>query len=511
MNQRERILAGIIVSGLVLTVLYQGVQRGFLRPIAKAEIDVEELTAENRKLDLTIASRSHLAKRWLKYARQTFDFDETRALDRFGFSLKEIAQRHGFEDANFTTSPGTKIGDKTGISTVAHRIGIEGKFSEVVAFMRDVYETPYLCAITKLTVTPMGSRVGRDAVRVEFTVETPVLPEIDKHVVREAANVELMPSESMESLPPAREDLPSKATLALLTDRNLFREYLPPPPNVVMIENNDWKTVAARVTFYWDGRIQEEIVKTIASKSHVSVEGKGDIVEVAGTYADGAGFGPQRLDFGVKQDWTYAVAVHHPPPPPEVIDLAVDNQHADQVFVDVVFTTKDGQHHAEPTMVFGPGRADVREYRDVISVEVSAKYASGAATQPRTFAPKNDKQTYVIVPEVIAQQTEVVEAPPVEDPPADAELTVSGLLMYEGNQEMVAMRGPRQREIIRAGEEGAVDGGVLLAVHPLGGLVRMPTGNYYIYPLGRRFTDRVKLEARGEADLAEAVDAWSRQ
>jgi len=511
MSQRERILAGIIVTGLVLTVLYQGVQRVFLRPIAKAENDIEALTAENRKLDLAIASRSDLAKRWLKYARQTFDFDETRGLDRFGLSLKEIAKRHGFEDANFTTSPGTKIGDKTGISTVAHRIGIEGKFTEVIAFMRDVYHTPYLCAITKLTVTPMGSKVGRDDVKVEFTVETPSLPEIDTQGIREAANVELMPSEPAEPLPPARDDLPSKGMLALLTERNLFREYQPPPPNVVMIENNDWKTVAARVTFYWDGRIQEEIVKTIASKAHASVEGKGDTVEVAGTYADGAGFGPHRLDFGVKQDWTYAIAVHHPPPPPEVIDLAVDNQHAEQVFVDIVLTTKDGQHQVEPTMVFGPGRADIRAYRDVTSVEITAKYASGAATPPRVFTPTNDQQTYVILPEPVARETAVVEVRPVEDPPANAELIVTGLLMYEGNQEMAVVGGSRERQVIRAGEEGAVDGGMLLAVHPLGGLVRMPTGNYYIYPLGRKFTERVRLDARDEAELADAVDAWSRQ
>jgi hypothetical protein len=56
-----------------------------------------------------------------------------------------------------------------------------------------------------------------------------------------------------------------------------------------------------------------------------------------------------------------------------------------------------------------------------------------------------------------------------------------------------------------------VDGGDLVAVHPLGGVVKMPTGNYYIYPLGRKFTQRVKLAACSDLELPGAIDAWSRE
>jgi hypothetical protein len=38
----------------------------------------------------------------------------------------------------------------------------------------------------------------------------------------------------------------------------------------------------------------------------------------------------------------------------------------------------------------------------------------------------------------------------------------------------------------------------------------MPSGNYYIYPLGRRFAERVKLKAKSDEELASAIDAWSR-
>jgi len=39
----------------------------------------------------------------------------------------------------------------------------------------------------------------------------------------------------------------------------------------------------------------------------------------------------------------------------------------------------------------------------------------------------------------------------------------------------------------------------------------MPSGNYYLYPLGRKFSDRVKLEASQDEDLPAAIDAWTRR
>jgi hypothetical protein len=67
-----------------------------------------------------------------------------------------------------------------------------------------------------------------------------------------------------------------------------------------------------------------------------------------------------------------------------------------------------------------------------------------------------------------------------------------------------------ERKIFSAGAEAAVDGGRLLGIHPLGAVVKMPSGNYYIYPLGSPFSRRVKLDAKTDEELPAAIDAWSR-
>jgi hypothetical protein len=74
---------------------------------------------------------------------------------------------------------------------------------------------------------------------------------------------------------------------------------------------------------------------------------------------------------------------------------------------------------------------------------------------------------------------------------------------------MIVTGNANARAVIPVGEKAAVDGGDLLGVHPLGGVVKMPSGNFYLYPLGRKYTDRVKLEAARPEDLPRAIDSWA--
>jgi hypothetical protein len=508
MNPRERILAMVVGGALLIGGLYSGANLLFIKPLVGADKQIAELAQEEKSLDGEIQSRQIYAGQWLAFVRQTFALDPTKTQDRFSADLKEIAKRHGFGDAVFASTTGTSVGGGSGIRTVAQRIGVEGKFSEVIAFLREIYRTPYLCQITKLSLSPLDAKQGKELVKLDFTIETPVLPQVDVKKVPEVAVAEYLPAEPQSPLPPFRKHLRGDDDYRTLADRNLFLPYEPPPPNVVMIDNQDWKTIALRASFYWRNKFTGEEVKTLASRSTFSVEGKGDVVEIAGTYADGTVFGPKRFNFGEKKDWAYQVVAHHPPPPPEVIDLAVENQHSATIELDVVVIGKDDKSLTEPTMIFKPGRSDVRQYKDVKSLTVTARYPSGAPVASRTFTPAAAKQTYNVPPEAQAQVDEPVR--PVEDPPADSAYTVSGLLTYEGVHELIASAGT-DRKVIRAGEVAAIDGGTLLAVHPLGGVVKMPTGNYYIYPLGKKFTERFRLSAHSDVELALAIDEWSRQ
>ncbi|GMU34472.1 MAG: hypothetical protein HS101_10030 [Planctomycetia bacterium] len=508
MTPREKFLAILIGGSIGLAMLYQVVNFVFISPLTKAETDIENLTRESDRLDGIIRSRRSLAERWLAYASRTISFDRPEASNRFAQELKELAGRHQFTNPIFSPVSGSKLGDKTDVSTIGYRFAATGAYRNAVAFVRDLYRSPYYSAITKMSIAPLLQRnLPMDTIKLEFTIETPVLPVIDKKTFQEVATASTLSQAEEPKTDPAREFLRSDESFALLDRRNIFKPYIAPPQNVVMLDNQDWKTVAAKVRFYWDGEVFEQKVETVSSKAQQAVKGMGDIVEIEGSYADGKTFGPQRLDFSTRQDWTYAIPVHSPAPPPTVVILAVDNKDKNIVDFDVTVVKPDGSSQTFPTMRAKPGSViDVGQF-EAKHVTISATYGSGKKHPPMNLTPRPDKQVYTI-PVEPAEQVAVVSQP-VSDPPADPQYTVSGLVTYRGQQEMIVTGNANARAVIPVGEKAAVDGGDLLGVHPLGGVVKMPSGNFYLYPLGRKYTDRVKLEAAKPEDLPRAIDSWA--
>ncbi|HKQ49602.1 MAG TPA: hypothetical protein VJZ71_16135 [Phycisphaerae bacterium] len=519
MNPRERTLA-IVVGGIVgLGAVYQGMNLLFLKPADEAKKAIADLEGQNQYLDTVIRSRRNLADRWNSAVSRTLAFDRPEASNKIAQALKDGAKRHGFENPGFfPNSVGSKIGAKTGITTVSYRITAEGPFKNAMDFLTDIYRSPYLCDISRLSITPLLQRNRpRGEVKIEFFVESPLMPKVDPKKVPELVNTASLPGEGADKQGPSRDDIPLDEELALLGRRNIFRPFVPPPSNVVIVDNQDWKMVVVRAKFFWEGEVirqtvdgnqVEEVVKTVQSKSNGEIRGLGDAVEIQGTYIGGKTFGPQRFDFVTKKDWTYAVAQVNEPPPPTVVRLAADNKHAEPVDLEVSVTLPDGQTKIKPTIrLRGATAQDIDDF-EVKSLTVTATYASGRKAPPATYTPSKEKQTYVVPVEPVEIPPEVAVDP--SDQPPDPSLTVTGLVTYRGKQELIASAGPADRRIISAGEAAVVDGGMLLGVHPLGGVVKMPSGNYYIYPLGRPFTQRVKLEAKSDEELPAAIDAWSR-
>jgi hypothetical protein len=516
MTSRERRLGAVIGGIVALGLAYKAVSFFFIDDYRRTKEKIANYEAEVRRLDGLIRSEESLARQWLDDVGRTFSLDRNEAQGRFGMALKEIAKRNRFDDAVFSPAAGTRIGVKTDIVTVAHRISIDGAYKDAIAFLRDLYNTPYLCQVTKLAVAPSAAKGARGRVKVELTVESPVLPLVDPRKIPYVRNPEPLPAETKTPLPPVRPYLRGAEFYAILSDRNIFRSHLPPPENVVLIDNQDRKMVAVKVQFFWEDKPSEQRMETVKGKTSTPVKGKGDVAEITGTYADGVAFGPKRMSLAGQKEWTYPIASHSPP---TMIDLAVNNQNPEAVFLEVIVTAEDGQQQNEPLMVFETGTANVRNYEGAKSVRVTAKYRSGKAAQARNFDPLDAKQTYIVGPEPaeqVAGQEEPVE-PEVPDADPDGGLTVSGLVYYPdpGGENAIILEliatGTGGRRIIRAGESGAVDGGTLLTVVPaLGGIVKMPTGNYYIYPLGRPFTGRFKLAARTDNDLPAAIDQWTR-
>jgi len=512
MNPRERRLAIIVGTIFVAGGLFYGVKLMFVAPMQEARTKYENLLKKQNHLKKLIRTEKELAATWMADAARTFSFEASEAQDLFGEDLKKIAKRHGFDAANFKPRAGKLIGAKTKITTVAYGVSASGTYAEVVGFLRDIYRSPYLCQITRLTITPLGPKVGRDLVKVEFTAETPVLPRIKRRQIKRVAKATTMPADPEPPLPPFREGLESDSRYLVLSERNIFRSFMPAPTNLAMIDNQDFKTVALDVRFFWEDKQKKQLIETVPGKTQKPVSGQGDIVEITGSYADGEPFGPKRLSFNERKNWVYQVPSHSPAPPAEKVLLAVKNQDSKEVFLNVVITTKDNKQFHPPTMLIEPGQTvDVGEW-EAKQVQVTATYKSKKPAPGATYKPAVIKQTLVIPvePAVAVVQAPVGGPSSPADPPPDGQFRVSGLWAYPDAQEMI-VTGPTERKVITTGQEGSVDSGTLLAVHPLGGIVKMPSGNFYIYPLGKSFAERVLLQVKDESELAQAIDAWTKQ
>ncbi len=515
MNPRERRLAIIVGVGVVGAILYYGIDLLFVSPLREANLQFTNLELAEQKLDALIASERGMGESWNAIAGRTFSYQASRAQALFGQNLKDIAKRHHFDLGNFKPRTGSKIGYKTDISTVAYRISVTGQYKQAVDFVRDVYRTPYLCQITGLTISPLGAKSGRNTVKLDFTVETPVLPKIKLKDNLVASQAETMPEESDEPLSPIRTGIHDDDHYLLLAERNILRSFKPAPHVTVMIDNQDIKLVGYMVDFFWEGRLKDHHGDGVNGKQQASVSGEGDSAEVLVTYPDGTLFGPKRLEFaGGNRSASITIPAHTPLPEAETIIVAVKNDDEHEVFVSAIITDKDSKQIKLPDMMIPPGQTiDIPEW-EARQIRITARYQSGKPGGMGNFLPRKTKQIHTIPKETAAVVAAPITPVIVNDPPPDASFTVSGTWIYPQSediiQELIVTNGT-ERKVINAGEPAVVDGGMLLAVHPLGGIVKMPTGNYYIYPLGKSFSERVLLDARMDSQLADAIDRWTRQ
>lgn len=502
MNPRERRMAIIVGVGLGAALLYYGGRYLFHEPYKAAQTEIVNKKKQLRDYERLIASREGLAERWNRFAARTASHDPLEAANELQRSIPAMLERNRLKLSG-PCSPlsGAQIGERTGIRTVAVRASAEGRYADVVGFLRELYASPRVFQVTKLILNPVHIKGVRDRVKIDLHIETPVLPRIKAIEVPEAAAAQAQDELEQAPRDPLRVIDEGKA-YATLSGRNIFRQFEPPPTNVVTVDNQDRLPVRLSVEFQWDDAVEKQPEATVGGKSKQPLTGKGDVAIVTAIYADGKTLGPQRFDAATRQPWSWTIPPHTPP---EVVDLAVDNQHEQGVEIVVTVTDESGKTVTKPTMrINAATKMDVEVYK-AATVTVAATYPSGRPAKQETFRPREGKQ-FLVVP--VERPDEPVQTAGVEDAPADVNLAVTGLLTYPNMHEMIAMNSAtQQRQVICTGE--AVDGGVLLGVHPtFGGVVLMrATGNYYLYPLGKKFTERILLDARTEDEVPAAIES----
>lgn len=518
MTASEKRLVILFCTALGCFLGYYIVSGVFIGPAEQARKDLADYTNKRNVVQSLKQSEMNFAERWRKFASRTFSYDKNQAFDWFGESLKDTAAANGFStpDIKKKTST-TKLGRKTGIEVISYEINVKDEYTKALKLLRAMYDADYVSLVTDVTITP-ESREGRDMVKLKFTVGTLVLPEVSSKNTKYFAGIKTMPRDPAEPLDKWRDDFPPESAFALFGARNIFREYMPPPSNSVIVDNHDLKLVGIGAKYYWDGEVQTESQIGVQPGKQETIVGKGDEVEIVGVYADGTEF-RQRHAFRDGKAWSYKVPTHTIIEP-RIINLAIDSRDADEARVTLTIVNEDGTRKTLLPMVMAPESKQSLGEFEAKEIIVAAVYDTGRDVPPKTFRPGTSEQVYLVPKKPVDPpdtQPEVVVAKPDDIEPATG-YTVTGLLTYHDSyenrdrQEMI-VNGPDGRRIFVAGKmDHQIDGGVLIAVCPLGGIVYMPeSGNYYLYPRGQGFEMRAKLNADKPEQLAMAIQEWSKQ
>jgi hypothetical protein len=510
MTHREKNLLLVIGGFASVWILYQAANFLLFSPMRSAEQEIARLTEEHDRLVRERERLPSLARQWKEHVSRTYSQDERETQNAFGEELRRLADRHGLRGARFQPRRGGTL-RKTDVRTLSFLVVAEGKLNDVIGFLHDFYQLPTLGRIRKLNLAPVRQMGGSDEIKiVELAVETLVLPRFDSVplVEKSVAGLSTLPSDSSERLPTWRRHVLEEASLAeLLRERNIFKAYEPPPDFKIAVDNKDRKTVEVTAVFYWKDEVLGQPSATVTGNTKMTLPtGQGDVVELKARYADGKEFGPQRLTYQGAREVVFTVPSHTPPPPPDTFVYKVKNEHDEPVEVLVTIVRKGKSQTFPRMLVTAKQTVDLPELGGD-TLRISAMYPDKTPVQEQVYEVARASSGVYVVPPM---GKEPVRQPPVQLPPPDPNLQVTGLWTYPEAQEMIAydLR-TKQRKILTRGSD--IDGGKLIAVHPLGGVVRMPGGVFYLYPLGRKFTERVALSAESETEVASAIDAWNRQ
>ncbi len=511
MMSRERLLVFVIGGLIGVWALYGAVNWVFISPLQTANQQIKKLDKEYRELKAQRDKVKGYAEDWKEIAKRSYSFNVIDTQNAFQTALKRLAAKHQLSAQSIQNASTGKLAG-TDIVTVTARVNGEGSLANVAAFLRDIYQLPVLLNVKKLRLSPVNLPDGTLNVRIgELLIETIIPSEIKNAVDRVKAAVRgttTMPSDPALAPKSLREGLASADEHAQIAARNIFKPYTPPPSFAVAVDNQDREPVEVTAKYSWEGQSKEQPKESVAGKSRRDLSsGVGDKAEIMVRYKDGKTFGPTTLVYAAGKPAVVTVPSYTPVPPPTAFQYKVRND-ADKAVEVEINITKSGQSKVWPLMkVLPKGTIDLPELTGE-RLMLTGVYEDGSKSVPGTYDVRSQATGMYVVPvkvvTAVQKRNEVIVLPPSPD------LQVTALLTYPEQQELVAMNiKTRKREIKARGE--TIDGGKLVAVHPLGGVVKMPGDVFFLYPLGQKFDKRVELDTREEADVPAAIARWNRQ
>jgi hypothetical protein len=246
MTQRERILmAG--VAGLIAVTGGAALVRSYiLRPLREKRETLAALQARREELLLRLRHEAAALEGWRRKTAATLHASPFEASQLFREDMEKVLERSGLANrtVRLLTPSREAKGMREGFMVLRVSASGEGTLGQVVAFLREYYQRPYLTRITKFALSaPEQIRGGaRPAPRARRETAATAGDEPKITVKIEAAAL-LLPKLAGVPHTPLDPNRPDREGLRPLVDgedekydevvrANIFKLYQPPPPPV---------------------------------------------------------------------------------------------------------------------------------------------------------------------------------------------------------------------------------------------------------------------------------------
>lgn len=472
------------------------------------QAQISELTAKHVELEKAKLEYARLQRRWSELAMRTLP--EKEVINQFDLLMKQLLARSKIEGPDVKTALSGQL-KRTKIRRVLCQVNVQCELDRVIDFLLRLHAEPMLTRVSRLRLAPISSVGGGSAMACDMEVETLVFLN-DNGVPR----IPQTRMEDLVTLEPLDHPIAADHEYARIWQRNIFAAFEPPPTIRVRVTNDDRLALKLHVQSWWEGKVRTDKQFEVAATTkrfETADTFEGDRVELTATYADGSTYKPkepyrvrQRFTQGV-QWWELTVPAHSPPPPPTDIEVQVVNQDEAAIDVTVEVEIKGKMVKLAPIKVAAGATSKLEKWESP-RVRLTALYEGGGATMPKEFTPAAPRPMVWTVPQkpIGTPTTPAQVAQPA--PPASPDLRVTALWSEcpDGPELIGTHVTTKERKVFKV--KDALDGGELIAVHPLGGVLQMPNGEFYLYPYGLMFTERVVLAARNRDEIPAAIRAY---
>lgn len=221
MNRRERLLLFLVggVLGLGLTVKLGREQVLDRLNRMDREIDAKRQTLSRMEGELQFAKiyESH----WQRIAKETLATDSHAALARMIDGTHTLATRCGLQHP--AIHPNVAGQAKGGYTSLTFTVDGDGDLKQMVTFLHDLHNAPFLPRVRSLTLTPLSGKQS-DKLRLALKGETIVLPPNPR-----VPNVTTAPTKDAMKDPIQRTAKADVKEYLAIAEKRPFEPYKEPP------------------------------------------------------------------------------------------------------------------------------------------------------------------------------------------------------------------------------------------------------------------------------------------